>query len=402
MGSFLDYKDEVFFNDSIDSIWPIDQNTFTKDLTDKISSCSSQSEKFGEINEEVLSLLKKYGYFGFAVPREFSGKGCNVLNCCAAQRKLGMLDPGLSIALNMHIFSVGVVKEHWIRKKDLSWALLEAIASQNVLIASAFAEPGLAGNILRSNCTARKIENGYIISGKKSPCSLISKSDLVCFQFECNENLHVALIPSKGEGISCIKTWNTLGMRSSESDTLIFNECFIPGKLVFHTTVLGTDDSDVFKAGMCWFSLMTTATYLGICRKIIEIGANHLNCSISSNMINRGNISPINSQLGHLVASYMTLENSCQGLALTMDLSDQDMSLFLPRCLSLKYCSVESTQEIISGIMEICGGISYGIESEFSRYWRDAQAIMYHPPTRLVTAGILGKWIQGKSYTYDF
>lgn len=390
-----------YFNNKLDDIWSLDNKIFPESLLSIIQSTSSASDIEGKVQDTVFKLLKSHNYFGLAVPKELEGNGYGIVKCCAAQRLLGSINPGLSIALNMHIFSVGVIKEHWLRKKDISWSLLEAIATQNLIVASAFAEPGLAGNILRSNCSATKVDGGYRVSGKKTPCSLISRSDLICLQFEHQESLHVALIPNKGNGISTQNTWDSLGMRSSESDTLLLDSCFIPQKLIFHTTKLGLDQSPVFKAGLCWFSLLTTATYLGICKSSIELVVEHLDISKSAGSKKRGDIDVFNTAFGSLIADYLTLDSSCYGVAVSMDESVERSSVLLPRSLALKYSSVEMTLKIISKAMEICGGMSYNRNTALSRFWRDAQAIVYHPPTSFVTTGILGNWIQGKDYTFD-
>ncbi|QOK94919.1 acyl-CoA dehydrogenase family protein (plasmid) [Ralstonia pseudosolanacearum] len=83
--------------------------------------------------------LGRHGYFGLPIPSEYGGSGASVLECCAIQARLAQVDAGLAVGMNMHLFSTGVILEQWRAKQDLSWALLEAVATQKRLIASAFA-----------------------------------------------------------------------------------------------------------------------------------------------------------------------------------------------------------------------------------------------------------------------
>src|SRR4029453_6940246 len=107
------------------------------------------------------------------------GGGASVLECCAVQRRIGAADPALAVAVNMHLFSVGVIVEHWLRAKDEAWMRLEAIATQRRVVGSAFAEPGLGGSLLRSTCTAARHGDEWLVNGLKTPCSLADRSDLL-------------------------------------------------------------------------------------------------------------------------------------------------------------------------------------------------------------------------------
>ena len=253
----------------VDFLWPDTEEILPDSSVERFQRRAREEDQTGRLSDESFNELHRLGYFGLPVPSDFKGLGASLLTCCAIQRKLGSANPSLAIALNMHLFSVGVMVEHWRRKRDASWLLLEAIATQSRLVASAFAEPGLGGNLLRSRCLATRVSGGYLVSGIKGPCSLAARCDLICLQFESIEEvpqLCVALVPSNAQGIRIEKRWNSLGMRASESDQVRFEKCFIPDKLIFHRSPPGIEDGEVFSAGLLWFCLTTTAAYLGLVR----------------------------------------------------------------------------------------------------------------------------------------
>ena len=131
------------------SLFPSVEQFVSSKLIDTIKKYSAESDISGKQAQEVISILQHERYFGLLIPEEFSGGGASALECCAVQHTIAKQDPALAVGLNMHLFSTGILFEHWKHEKDISWALMEAVATQDRIIASAYAEPNLGGNILR-------------------------------------------------------------------------------------------------------------------------------------------------------------------------------------------------------------------------------------------------------------
>ncbi|HZB48383.1 MAG TPA: hypothetical protein VE547_04765, partial [Mycobacteriales bacterium] len=49
----------------------------------------------------------------------------------------------------------------------------------------------------------------------------------------------------------------------------------------------------------------------------------------------------------------------------------------------------------------LVGVRSYSSSGSASRLWRDAQAARYHPPTRVATRQILGRWALGLPFGFE-
>ncbi len=328
-----------------------------------------------------------------------------MLACCSIQARLAQADAGLALGMNMHLFSVGVILEQWRGKKDLSWALLEAVATQKRLIASAFAEPGLGGSILRSTCRAKRVSGGYVVSGIKTPCSIVGRSDLICLQMVSTEpredNLLVALIPTNSEGLTVLRTWSAMGMAHSESDTLKMENVFIPDDLVFYKTRAGQDNDPVFVWSLCWFAVTAVASYLGIAGKALQMTAAHLaQAHYSGGKRSRASYPEFQTSLGAVVDRYLLLANACKNVARAMDERQDPPQAVLASALSLRSSAVDVARSM-TDLSELCGGMSYGQQSPLAALWKDAQAILYHPPTRLVCHQMLGRIALGKAMFYE-
>jgi alkylation response protein AidB-like acyl-CoA dehydrogenase len=388
------------------ALWPDTRRILSDEAVAQIAARAAAADRAGEMPAESFELVRKSGYLGAPVPHDFEGKDASIVECCAIQRRLGEADPGLAVALNMHLFSVGIIVEHWMRERDTSWFLLEAIASQNRVVASAFAEPGLGGSLLRSNCIAEPVNKGYVVSGKKVPCSLAEKSDLICLQLQTAEahggELLVALIPRRADGIRVQRTWDALGMRASESDTLILESCFVPKELVFHRCRPGFDDDPVFAAGIGWFAASTTATYLGAVRAVLAELCRVLQASkLSYLKASRAQLATFQASVGELTAQALAVESSCFGLATALAQRTVDPRAIVPIALGVKQNAVELCTRVADAAVELAGAGAYAREGRLSRLWRDIQAVRFHPPTRASSRQILGRWAFGLPFTFE-
>ena len=398
--------DPMSYAAGLTAIWPDTEHLLSGKAVDELAALAEANDRAGRLDDRSIEVLRDADYFGLPVPTELEGGGASVLECCAIQRRIGAADPALAVAVNMHLFSVGVIVEHWLRAKDEAWMLLEAIATQRRVVASAFAEPGLGGSILRSTCTAVRQGKDWLVNGIKVPCSLAERSDLLCLQLQDvaggKDSLLAALLVTHSPGVEVIRTWDTLGMRASESDTVKLTDVVLPDDLVFHRSTPGFDGDVVFAAGLGWFCVTATAVYLGVIsaavdearRALAKSRLAHLNAA-------RAELPSFQSLLGDVVSAVLPMEVACAGLARALDDRDNDPRSLLPAMLALKSEAAGVTGRAVEAAAELVGVRSYGSSGSASRLWRDAQAARYHPPTRVATRQILGRWALGLPFGFE-
>jgi alkylation response protein AidB-like acyl-CoA dehydrogenase len=284
--------------------------------------------------------------------------------------------------------------------------LLEAIATQQRILASAFAEPGLGGAVLRSTTRATRTKGGYRATGVKSPCSLAAHCDLVCLQMQVEPpapgGLLLAVIPSTAEGVRVEQSWDSLGMRASGSETLVLDDCFVPDELVFHRCHPGFDGDEILAAGLVWFCITTTATYLGVVKAALdtaghELAASHLPYLGST----RADLATVQGQLGEAVASILTVEAACVSVAARLDSREHDPRALAPVAIAVKHAAVRTVTRAVEDVAELLGGRAYRRQSSVARLWRDVQGAHFHPPTRLASRVLLGKWALGLPFAFE-
>ncbi|WP_203908779.1 acyl-CoA dehydrogenase family protein [Rhizocola hellebori] len=376
-----------------EAIWPDVSGLLPPEAVAAVAAGAATADSEGRPCRDSLEVLRALGWPGLPVPVKLLGGGASLAQCCAAQRALGAADPALAIALNMHLFSVGLMVEHWKRRADVSWLLLEAIASQGRIVASAFAEPHLGGSVSRSTLRARRSPGGFRLSGLKRPCSLAAEADLVCFQMqvEGEDEVLVALLPTDAPGLTVQRSWDAMGMRGSGSETVRFDDCLVPDELIYYRAPAGQDDDEILAAGVIWFSLTSTACYLGVAQAAMDSARATLAGSrINHLAATRDRLPSYQGAIGDHTGALLTLESACASLAALMGQGGSPQAL-LPMCLAVKQQAMEVVPNAIAAAIEACGGMAYSRSLPLERLWRDAQAIRFHPPTRASTRQYLGR-----------
>jgi len=63
--------------------------------------------------QEDFDDLRQAGYLAIAVPRELGGRGLTFAECMREQRRLGYYAHATALAMNMHLYWVGVAADLW-------------------------------------------------------------------------------------------------------------------------------------------------------------------------------------------------------------------------------------------------------------------------------------------------
>ena len=143
----------------------------TDEMLKRFQQRAPEYDRENRFFTEDFEELRDAGYLTMAVPRELGGRGYTLADVCREQRKLGYYAPATALAVNMHVYWVGLVADLW-RRGDTSveWLLKEA--ANGAVFAAGHAESGNDIPVLLSTTRAERVEGGYRFTGHKSFGSL--------------------------------------------------------------------------------------------------------------------------------------------------------------------------------------------------------------------------------------
>ncbi|WP_328829333.1 acyl-CoA/acyl-ACP dehydrogenase [Streptomyces sp. NBC_00252] len=327
-----------------------------------------------------IGLFRDSGGPGLLVPVSCKGKGASALDALRVQRALGSRSPSLAVATTMHHFSMATLVGLVTDGEGLEWMLVEGVASGNRLVASGFAEGRPGAGILSPSMTATVGPDGVRISGVKRPCSLARSMDLLTASVlvpgerGARDEVAVALVPAESEGVSVSGFWSSSFLAGAESDQVTLTDVLVPPELLVRTSGLDGCLDELQTAGLVWFELLMTGSYLGVASALVERVL--LNERV-----------PESERVRLLVEAEGAMA-AAEGVARRLDEGCPDEST-LADSLYVRYSVQDALARIVPRAVELLGGLNFMSSDEVGHLAACANGLSLHPPARSRMTGPL-------------
>lgn len=344
------------------------------DTTPGLLACLS-SHSLLAIEEDSsigIEAFKKAGAPGLLVPEAHGGAGATALDALRFTVCLGSVAPSLAVAATMHNYAVASMRNFEAAFRGLDWAIMDAVAHEDLLVGSGGAEGRSGAGQLAPKTTARRRGDEWIVNGSKKPCSLSRSMDLfsasvLLIEPDRPERFGLIVVPRASEGIEIRSFWQSPVLRATESDEVVLKDVAISDQLVMkvdegdHVTF-----RDVQHLGMTWFSLLVGAAYLGMADALTEM----LFAREKGTSEQRSRVA------GELKASFLALER----VAISLETAPQPQILF--DAITVRYAVQDAIQRAVTETIEILGGMQFVQDPAVSYLGAATRVIAFHPPTR--------------------
>jgi alkylation response protein AidB-like acyl-CoA dehydrogenase len=333
----------------------------------------------------ALAKFRELGGPALLVPAEYEGRGASLLDAVRIQRAVGSRSPSLAVATTMHHFSVASLVELTAAGNGFEWAMLMAIAENNWLLSSGFAEGKPGQHILTPAMRGVPADGGITVSGVKKPCSLtwsmnlLSASVAVTDPATGTDRLAVVLIPAESPGIDRAPFWGTTALAAAESDQVRLNQVFVPDALVFYPQD-GESMDPVQARGFVWFELLVSASYLGAATNLAE------------RVIGRGRGTD-EDRVG-LAVELETAAAALEQVASVAATADDNDAL-LARALFARFGTERAVERAAMAAAATLGGMAFIESPEIAYLLGAVRALAFHPPSRAATAAPLARYLAG-------
>jgi alkylation response protein AidB-like acyl-CoA dehydrogenase len=350
---------------------------------------------------EDLAELRDLGYLAAAVPVEFGGAGLNLAELVASQRRLARYAPATALAMTMHSYWIGIATElERAGDTSLRWMLESAVEGQ--LFAAGHAETGNDIPVLLSTAVAERVDGGYRLSGRKQFGSNGPAWDwLGAHAIDANapggpQTVH-AFVHRTSPGVRVEETWDTLGMRATQSHDTVLDGVFVPDSRIGRVVPAG-DGTDPFIVAMAIWPLSLIATvYLGIAERALELAV-HGARRKTSIAIARGAYA-YNPMVQHQIAEmFLELDAAVATLDRFVDdwVSGVDHAeAWVPKVYSMKWRAVEAAKRVVDVALDVSGGGGMFKGNELERLYRDVRCGGFHPGNDALTHEVVGKAVLG-------
>jgi alkylation response protein AidB-like acyl-CoA dehydrogenase len=335
-----------------------------------------------------IAAFREAGGLGLLVPEEHRGRGCGPVDGIQVQRAIGARSPSLAVAATMHHFSAATMLELWKIEHGLEWMLLQAVGEGKLMLASGFAEGVRGQGVLTPTMRGRREDGKILISGTKKPCSLSRSMDLLTASVVVadgagpEEEFGVALIPANASGIEVTSFWGASTLGGAESDAVTLHDVSIDEEQLVTMGRADASELDHLEtAGFLWFTLLITASYLGMASALVERVLAAAKTDASSRLTAA-------MELEAAMASLEAIAFRLQGGEATADL--------LTRALLCRYASQDAINRAVASSVEQLGGMAFIRSDDVNCFAGASRALAFHPPARSKNNELLAGVLTGK------
>jgi len=373
----------------------------TNELLARFAERAPQYDRENRFFAEDFQELRDSGYLTINVPKELGGGGMNLAEVCREQRRLAYCAAPTALAINMHLYWVGVAADLWRSgDRSLEWVLRGAMKGE--VYAAGHAETGNDMPVLLSTTKAERVDGGYKFNGRKSFGSLtpvwtyLGMHGIDAGDPQGPKVVHV-FMPRGTGGASIVETWDVMGMRATKSEDTILKDVFVPDKFIARIVPAGPAGLDPFVLGIfAWALIGFGNIYYGLARRtfdvVVETVKNKKSIGLSRSMA-------YHAEVQHAVAE---MAIALEGIEPHLDRVAEDWSagkdhggLWPSKIVTAKHRAVEEGWKVVDTALDVARGFGIFRKGGLERLFRDARLGRIHPANSMLTREIVAKTALG-------
>ncbi len=318
---------------------------------------------------ELFTQMGELGLLGVVIPEEYGGAGLGYVEYVAILEEVGAADGGVGLGVaahnslcTNHLFLFG--------SEELKREYLPKLATGEWIGAWGLTEAGAGSDAGGTLTTAVRDGDEWVLNGSKNFITHATSGDCCVVIARTtpgtsHHGISAFFVPFDRPGVGPAKKENKLGMRCSDTSSLVLEDCRIPGNYL-----LG-NEGDGFVQAMKVLDggrISIAALSLGIARGALDAA---LEYSTVREQFKR----PISSfqAIGHKLADMATEVDAARLLTMRAAVrKDRGESCTLESAMAKVYASevaVRTAEEAI----QIHGGYGYTKDYPVERAWRDSK-----------------------------
>lgn len=322
-----------------------------------------------EFPRELFATLGELGLLGILVPEELGGAGLGYVEYVTVLEELGAADGGVCLSVAAHN---SLCTNHLLQygSEELRREFIPKLASGEWIGAWGLTEPGAGSDAGGTRTTAVRDGEEWVLNGAKNFITHATVgSCAVVMARTSREGGHHGIsaffVPFDRPGVAPGKKENKLGMRCSDTSSLVLEECRVPAGYL-----LG-DEGDGFVQAMKILDggrISIAALSVGIARGALDAAVEY---------------SSVREQFGRQLSSFQAIRHKLADMATEVDaarlltwraaaLKDGGRMTTLESSMAKVYSS-EVAVRVAEEAIQIHGGYGYTKDYPVERLWRDAK-----------------------------
>ncbi len=201
----------------------------------EIEPVASELDETGEFPWEILHKMADLGLMGIPYPEKYGGAGMDTLALAIAIEEIGRVCASTGITLAAHT-SLGSYPIYEFGSEEQKQKYLRPLAEGKSIGAFGLTEPDAGSDAAGVKTSAKKVGDKYILNGTKFFCTNGGKADFIIVsartdpEAERHKGMSTFIVEKDFPGFRLGKKENKMGLRASNTQELIFEDCEVPAE----------------------------------------------------------------------------------------------------------------------------------------------------------------------------
>ncbi|MGA4721873.1 acyl-CoA dehydrogenase [Fictibacillus nanhaiensis] len=359
---------------------------FAKNEVEPTAAERDEEERF---DRAIFDQMGELGLCGIPWPEEYGGIGGDYLGYVIAVEELSRVCASVGVTLSAHTSLAGwpIFK---FGNEEQKQKFLRPMAEGKKIGAYGLTEPGSGSDAGNMKTTAKKDGDNYIINGSKIFITNAGDAEIyVVFartDIEAGSRGVSAFIVEKGTpGFSFGKKEKKLGIRSSPTLEIIFEDCRVPAE-----NLLGKE-GEGFKIAM----MTLDGGRNGIAAQAVGIAQGALDASVNYAKDRKQFGKPIgvNQGIGFKLADMATKVEAARLLTYQAAWRESEGLPYGKESAMSKLFAGDIAMEVTTDAVQVFGGYGYTKEYPVERYMRDAKITQIYEGTQEIQRLVISKML---------
>lgn len=355
----------------------------------EVAPTAAERDEEERFDREIFNKMAELGLTGIPWPEEYGGIGADFVSYVIAVEELSRVCASTGVTLSAHL-SLASWPIYKYGNEEQKQNFLRRLATGEALGAYALSEPGAGSDVVSMRMTAKEDGDDYILNGNKVWITNGGVADIyIVFAKTDQDARHrgiSAFIVEKGtEGFSFGKKEKKLGIRSSPTTELIFENCRIPKE-----NMLGKE-GEGFKVAMTTLD----GGRNGIAAQAVGIAQGALDAAVDYAKEREQFGKPIahNQGISFKLADMATDVEASRLLTYQAAWLESNKLPYGKESAMSKLFAGDAAMRVTTEAVQVFGGYGYTKDYPVERFMRDAKITQIYEGTNEIQRLVIGRML---------
>ncbi len=358
----------------------------------EFSGISHECDKEEKYTPEIRKKAAENGLVGAWIPEEYGGAGAGFLGNSIITEELSKVDMGIGLNVAAATFGCEAILHFGSEHQKKTY--LPPVCRGEQVSAGAFTEPNAGTDVAGYRTKAVKDGTDYVINGNKmfitngTVCDFMVAQCITNPEEKKHNSFSLIIVPANAKGITRNKIHGKMGIRSSDTAEIAFEDVRVP-----QTNLVGKAGNG-FRQLMHFFDttrVMVAAQALGLSEACLETSIKYVKERTAFGAP-LGTFQLTQMKLTEMAIKIEALRGLIYKAAWLVDQGRPDYTL----AAMAKYFGGQTAVFCANYAVELHGGYGYIDEYSVQKWYRDAKILELYEGTKEAEIMTIGRTLQAR------